>query len=124
MRETELRNVLLDQLYSGNGRSGQWRRRSITPCDRIWLANRVGSYQFRFDRQHVYAAELGEQQFNGMMIYQRRQDRRPVVLIQENLLGPGTIGGTVSAKWEHVILAGIGTYDARIVAGTMRLIVV
>jgi hypothetical protein len=60
--------------------------------------------------------------FNGMMIYQRRQDRRPVVLIQENLLGAGTIKGTVYAKWGHVILAGIGTYDARFVAGTMRLI--
>ena len=60
--------------------------------------------------------------FNGMLIYQRRQDRRPVVMIQENVIGAGTIRGTVYAKWGHVILAGIGTYDARVVAGTMRLI--
>src|SRR5262249_6041312 len=60
--------------------------------------------------------------FNGMMIYQRRQDRRPIVMIQENLVGPGTIQGTVYAKWGHVLLAGMGTYDARFVAGTMRLV--
>ena len=53
-----------------------------------------------------------------------RQDRRPVVLIQENLLGPGTIRGAIYAKWGHVILAGIGTYDARFVAGTMRIVAV
>lgn len=60
--------------------------------------------------------------FNGMMIYQRRADRRPIVLVQENLLGAGQLRGTVYSKWGHVILAGKGTYDARFVTGTMRII--
>jgi hypothetical protein len=57
-----------------------------------------------------------------MTLFQRRQDRRPVVFVQENLLSGGTLQGTIYAKWGHVIVAGIGTYDARFVAGTMRLI--
>ena len=38
------------------------------------------------------------------------------------MIGAGTLQGLVYAKWGHVILAGIGTYDARFVAGTMRII--
>jgi hypothetical protein len=60
--------------------------------------------------------------FNGMLLYQRRNDRRPILLIQENVLGAGQMQGTVYAKWGHVILAGKGEYDARFVAGTMRII--
>ncbi len=60
--------------------------------------------------------------FHGMMLFQRRLDRRPVVFVQENLLGAGTLEGTVYARWGHVILAGKGDYDARVVAGTMRII--
>jgi hypothetical protein len=60
--------------------------------------------------------------FSGMLFYQRRLDRRPIVLVQENLLGPGTISGTVYAKWGHTILAGRGTYNARFVTGTMRVL--
>ena len=60
--------------------------------------------------------------FDGMLIYQRRLDRRPIVLIQENLLGPGQIRGTVYSKWGHVVLAGKGPYDTRFVVGSLRLI--
>ncbi len=60
--------------------------------------------------------------FDGMLIYQRRHDRRPIVLVQENILGAGTFQGTVYSKWGHVILAGKGNYDARFVAGTMRIV--
>ena len=60
--------------------------------------------------------------FDGMMIYQRRQDRRAIILVQENLIAGGTLQGTVYAKWGHVILAGRGEYTARFAAGTMRLI--
>jgi Flp pilus assembly protein TadG len=62
--------------------------------------------------------------FNGLLIYQRRQDRRPVMLVQESIINTGTINGAIYAKWGHVVLAGLGTYDARIVAGTMRLVAV
>jgi len=60
--------------------------------------------------------------FDGMMFYQRRNDRRPIVIVQENLLGSGSLGGSVYSKWGHVILAGKGEYDARFVVGTMRII--
>lgn len=60
--------------------------------------------------------------FSGMLIYQRRQDRRPIVLVQEDLIGSGIIAGTVYAKWGHTILAGRGTYNARFVTGTMRVL--
>lgn len=60
--------------------------------------------------------------YHGMMIYQRRHDRRPIVIVQENLLGAGTLQGTVYSKWGHLILAGKGTYNARFVVGTMRIV--
>jgi hypothetical protein len=60
--------------------------------------------------------------FNGMLIYQRRHDRRPIAIVQENLLGPGSFQGTVYSKWGHVVLAGRGSADARFVVGTMRIV--
>jgi len=60
--------------------------------------------------------------FHGLLIYQRRFDRRPIVLVQENLLGPGQLRGTMYAKWGHMVLAGKGSYDVRFVVGTLRLI--
>ena len=60
--------------------------------------------------------------FDGLFIYQRRLDRRPIILVQENLIGPGQLRGTVYSKWGHAILAGKGTYDLRFVVGTMRLV--
>jgi hypothetical protein len=64
----------------------------------------------------------GSSPFHGMLIYQRRHDRRPVLLVQENLIGAGEVQGTVYSKWGHVVLAGKGRCDARFVAGTMRII--
>ena len=49
-------------------------------------------------------------------------DRRPILIVQENILGAGQMRGTVYSKWGHAILAGKGAYDARFVVGTMRLI--
>lgn len=60
--------------------------------------------------------------FDGFSFYQRRMDRRPMVFVQENLLGNGSLAGTIYSKWGHVILAGKGTFDARFVVGTLRII--
>lgn len=60
--------------------------------------------------------------FDGMLIYQRRADRRPIVVVQESLLGNGTLSGTLYAKWGHVLFTGTGTYDVKIVSGTARLV--
>jgi hypothetical protein len=63
--------------------------------------------------------------FDGILIYQRRIDRRPIVLSGLKLLGGGAISGTIYAKWGHVIfLSGLGTYDLRFVCGTMRILTV
>ncbi|GAA4436365.1 Tad domain-containing protein [Bremerella cremea] len=60
--------------------------------------------------------------FDGFAFYQRRFDRRPMVFVQENLLGNGNLEGNIYSKWGHVILAGKGVFDARFVVGTMRLV--
>lgn len=60
--------------------------------------------------------------FDGFSFYQRRMDRRPMVFVQENLLGNGSLEGNIYSKWGHVILAGKGTFDARFVVGTLRII--
>ncbi|WP_442485305.1 pilus assembly protein TadG-related protein [Aeoliella sp. SH292] len=63
--------------------------------------------------------------FDGMLLYQRRQDRRPIILEAQQLLGGGDITGTIYAKWGHVtFVGGAGTYDMRFVAGTMRVVTV
>src|SRR6185503_14119148 len=59
--------------------------------------------------------------FNEVLIYQRRHDRRPIILVQENILGAGQMRGTIYSKWGHVVLAGKGTYETRFVVGTLRL---
>jgi hypothetical protein len=61
--------------------------------------------------------------FDGMVVYQRRADRRPIAIVTSLLSGPA-ISGSVYAKWGHVILATNGTMDATFVAGTMRIVTV
>ncbi|QDU31650.1 hypothetical protein ETAA8_68100 [Anatilimnocola aggregata] len=60
--------------------------------------------------------------FHGMLVYQRRHDRRPIAIIQENILGAGAIRGAVYSKWGHTILVGKGDLDLRFVSGTMRIV--
>lgn len=62
--------------------------------------------------------------YHDMLIFQRRHDRRPIVLVQEALLGNGQYSGTTYSKWGHVLLAGLGDYDARFVCGTMRMLAI
>jgi hypothetical protein len=62
--------------------------------------------------------------FHGMLVYQRRHDRRPLVFVQENLLGDGYIRGNVYSKWGHTILAGKGDIDLRFATGTMRILAI
>lgn len=63
--------------------------------------------------------------FNGMLIYQRRLDRRPILLEAQQLLGGGRLSGTIYSKWGHVLfVGGLGTYDLRFVCGTLRVVTV
>ena len=59
--------------------------------------------------------------FDGMVVFQRRRDRRPVAIVT-SLLGTPGVEGMVYAKWGHVILASRGTIDASFVAGTVRIV--
>ena len=60
--------------------------------------------------------------YDGMFLFQRRTDRRPIVLVGEQLLGSGTMAGRIYAKWGHVIFAGHGTYDLAFAAGSVRFV--
>jgi Flp pilus assembly protein TadG len=57
--------------------------------------------------------------FNGILIYQRRVDRRPIVLADETIVLGGTLSGTVYAKYAQVVFAVNGTYDLKFVVGSM-----
>lgn len=60
--------------------------------------------------------------FDNMLVYQRRLDRRPIVIEAQQLVGSG-MSGTVYAKWAHVaFIGGNGSYDMRFVSGTLRLV--
>jgi hypothetical protein len=59
--------------------------------------------------------------YDGIVVFQRRRDRRPVAIVTSLLGSPG-VEGTVYAKWGHVILASRGTIDASFVAGTVRIV--
>ncbi|MGC3966608.1 MAG: pilus assembly protein TadG-related protein [Pirellulales bacterium] len=58
--------------------------------------------------------------FKGLLIYQRRNDFRPIVITSQELLGTTTLSGTVYSKWGHAILAANGDYDLRFVVGSLR----
>jgi len=59
--------------------------------------------------------------YDGIVVFQRRRDRRPVAIVT-SLLASSGVEGTVYAKWGHVILASRGTVDASFVAGTVRIV--
>lgn len=60
--------------------------------------------------------------FQRMLIYQRRLDRRPILIAQTALLGQANLSGTLYSKWGHVTFGSGGTFDLRIVAGSIRLL--
>ena len=60
--------------------------------------------------------------FDGILLYQRRVDRRPILLVAEQLLSTTNLSGTVYAKWGHVALVANGTYDLAITAGSVRVV--
>lgn len=62
--------------------------------------------------------------FHGMSIFQRRNDRRPLVIAHQNLILGGEFGGQVYAKYGHATLVANGTYDASFAVGTMRIVTV
>ncbi|HEX4144934.1 MAG TPA: pilus assembly protein TadG-related protein [Pirellulales bacterium] len=64
----------------------------------------------------------GSSPFGGMLIYQRRQDYRPIIVVYQSLLGSAAFQGAVYAKWGHFLFAGDGTLNMSIVAGTARLV--
>jgi Flp pilus assembly protein TadG len=62
--------------------------------------------------------------YDGVLIFQRRQDRRPIVLMNDVLLGGDDFHGVIYAKWGHVILSGSGFEQTRVVSGTLRMITI
>lgn len=60
--------------------------------------------------------------FHGMLMYQRRKDRRPILVLNVALLGAQQFAGNVYSKWGNVILAGMGTYNSAFAVGGMRIL--
>ena len=58
--------------------------------------------------------------YDGILIFQNRNDRRIMVITGDLLSPPGSLAGTIYAKWGHLIFAAMGTFDARFVVGSMR----
>jgi Flp pilus assembly protein TadG len=59
--------------------------------------------------------------FNGLLIYQRRVDRRPIVLADEQIILGGTLAGTIYAKYAQIVFAANGTYDLKFVCGSLAV---
>ncbi len=59
--------------------------------------------------------------YAGMLIFQRRGDRRIMVISRDALLSDSLFSGTVYAKWGDVVFAGMGTVQARFVVGSLRV---
>jgi len=60
--------------------------------------------------------------FDGMLVYQRRTDRRPIAIFAEQILGGTSLSGTVYAKWGQLLFAGYGDYDLKFAVGTARIV--
>ena len=58
--------------------------------------------------------------YDGLLIYQDRSDRRPIIVRQ---LGTNNraFTGHVYAKWAPVLLAGTGTIEATFTVGSMKI---
>jgi len=54
-----------------------------------------------------------------LLIYQRRIDRRPIVLVDETLILGGTLSGTVYSKYGQTIFAANGTYNLKFATGSL-----
>jgi hypothetical protein len=55
--------------------------------------------------------------FDGILIYQRRANLRPIEIDTGNL----SLVGTLYAKWAQVRISGGGSYQAQFIAGSMQL---
>jgi len=63
--------------------------------------------------------------FDNLLLYQRRSDRRPIILEGQNLLGASSLSGTIYSKWGHLlVLTGATTYDMSVAVGTLRWITI
>ena len=57
-----------------------------------------------------------------MLIYQRRHDRRPIVLVTLDPLIGGELSGRVYGKWASILFAGRGEHALTLSAGTVRFV--
>ncbi|QDU92936.1 pilus assembly protein TadG-related protein [Lignipirellula cremea] len=60
--------------------------------------------------------------FDGMLLYQRRQDRRPIVMVTQDLLGSRVMQGRIYAKWANTTLVTNGDVELSIAAGSVRIL--
>jgi len=62
--------------------------------------------------------------YDGMLLFQRRWDRRPIILIQTNILCDMQVSGHIYAKWAPLFVVGNGTFESAMAVGSLRTVVV
>jgi hypothetical protein len=75
----------------------------------------------------VAGSELWGRSYAGsslgwITVFQRRADRRPIVILTTDTYDGDDLRGVVYAKWGHVVLTGQGLTLGRFAAGTMRIL--
>ncbi len=61
--------------------------------------------------------------FDGLLLYQRRQSRKPIVLVAAGLLVlDADVSGSLYSKWGQVLFVAEGTYDLTFACGTLRVV--
>jgi hypothetical protein len=72
---------------------------------------------------HIAGLKDPNSPFDGLLVYQHRTDRRPILIGATKLVGGGDISGTIYSKGGQVLfLGGQGIYDLRFVSGTLRVL--
>ena len=67
-----------------------------------------------------YSGMTGIEEFNSMLLYQRRANPH-AISVQDGPLPPSGLTGRIYAKWAELSLAGSGTYNAAVVVGSISV---
>lgn len=89
---------------------------AVTQLPSAFIANVLTTSQF------LPLDDVGSP-FHGMLIYQRRCDRRPVIVSQQTVLGAMDLRGMIYSKWGNLAVVGNETFQAAFVVGSLRMVV-
>ena len=105
--------------YSATSGESRLGRRELGSASRLLGRGLAQRGHRLFVEKHLLPINTSSSPFNGLLVYQRRLDRRPIVFADETLILGGTLSGSVYAKYAQIIFAANGTFDMSFVAGSM-----